>query len=609
MQIDDTPSPPEPSITSGSSTTTAPPAKLTFWTVLKSYPGTWVGQVAWSLSDVLAKLVLPAFVLDLYENSSTAPTVFGYVTALAALCQFIALPIIGSASQTYGRRRALIVCAAVTVVSSAMLIPVTARHMMPLVFFSQMLHGLSAGVTALNYTVGIDSLPQPFHATFSGLVAVFSVPVPYVIASPIVLIAFGRVSITVFFIVSTLFAIISLFTFIFFTKETLAPSHRLPWRWRSANPIVACLHWARRRFINLFFLSYMAFSFTIVFLTSFSFFFAHYRFGISYNQFLPVAIALVLILILGFSIAGPVCRRIGIHRGYAIGLMFCLVIPWVMIIAPTFALFAVGLLVAFPVTLSPPAASAIVAARTLPVEQGQFQSYYTSIFLLGAVLCQVSMGPLMSATIESDNIFVRSACPIVVIGVMCFGIAAYVLAVRCVGGSVLMRRMSKPLILMHTGDGMRRAASRSFSASPTEDMRVSTVASSVPCGPTAAAIAEDAVDKSRTTGDEESGHATYGAMDRTFTGQNIEYEVDLFQAQADAEAACMDNQQCANEQPVPDFEVLHHDLGVTFEQPHDADIPPSNMRPAVDVGSIELQTASAAPGTGGETEVQTMKMP
>jgi hypothetical protein len=138
------------------------------------------------------------------------------------------------------------------------------------------------------------------------------------------------------------------------------------------------------------------------------------------------------------------------------------------------------------------------------------------------------MGPLLSA--------IGSGCPFVLIGVMLLGIASYVLAVRCVGGSVIKRRMSKSVNMMRSGDGI--GPSSATLATTIEDAPSSCTnnrALRMSTAPRFIVVPQELQPKSADGISGERGHETIRAVYRRVTRQGTQVAVIESEEQRKAE--------------------------------------------------------------------------
>lgn len=399
-------------------------------TLLWAARAMFVGQFMYSTSTSVMRYLLPPFLLWLYSGSPRAATIFGTSSAVAALGQYITLPVFGMYSQHKGRKAALWLATSVSAFGLALCIPIVDVSAIFLLFLSQFFIGISAGVTATNFAVSADVCPLERRSSFVGVLLCLALAAPILIGAGIAFALMDRVPYPAAFAVGAVIGIIAAVVFRFFFEETLDENHRGPWSWAPLNPLVPLTRWLKRPFVNFAFVSYAFFSFGIGFALYFAFFYAYYRFGLSYSLYVPISFLMGVLIGVFLLASGPMIRRFGGCATYIFGCCVGLACAVALAIVSNVWAFVAILLCGTPAAVVPTALVSLIAKHLEPHEQGPFQSYLTSILLLSWFICGISMGPLLEETVYSSNDFVAAIsvwiCAFcMLIALICFSIAAY----------------------------------------------------------------------------------------------------------------------------------------------------------------------------------------
>eukprot|EP00762_Andalucia_godoyi_P001220 ANDGO_04885.mRNA.1 hypothetical protein len=409
----------------------SPPVVLRLRSVIWLHRVLFAGQFLYSLSSTLMTFVLPPFLLELYDGGTYAATVYGFATATASLVQYVFLPVWGMVSQSKGRRRAFLSSTWINSFSCICLIPLVNKSVIALLFVSMIFHGGSAGVTATSMASIIDVVHLSHRPAMVGILLVMNLAAPTLLGAAIAFVLIGRIPYIWIWVLIALLAVLSAVVFSVSFKETLDHGHRTAWSWHPLNPLVPIIDWMSTPFFNFAFIAYSLYAYAVGFAIYFAFFYAHYRFSLSYSAYIPVSLALGILIGIFFLLAAPMNRRFGGYVTYLTGVCLALLSSLGMAFSTSAVMVIVFLLIGTPASFTPPALVTLVGNHVAPVKQGPFQSYLTSLLLLAWFMCGVTMGPLLSATVEDPNPWIAATsvwvcCGVLSLSVLLFLIGGYV---------------------------------------------------------------------------------------------------------------------------------------------------------------------------------------
>jgi MFS transporter, DHA1 family, tetracycline resistance protein len=182
--------------------------------------------------------VLPRLIETLTgEDISGAARTGGWLTAAYAIMQFICAPIVGSLSDTIGRRPVLILCLAGFVVDYLFL---AIAPNIGLLFAGRLIAGIfGASFTAASaYIADITSI-QNRTKYFGLLNAAYGLGF---VLGPVIGALFGSLGERVPFIFAAAFSFVCVLLVYFILPESLQKQNRRSFSWKQANPVAALYH-------------------------------------------------------------------------------------------------------------------------------------------------------------------------------------------------------------------------------------------------------------------------------------------------------------------------------------------------------------------------------
>eukprot|EP00762_Andalucia_godoyi_P001371 ANDGO_04860.mRNA.1 hypothetical protein len=387
----------------------------------KQYYHLFFGQLCYSLTGSLLKIFLAPFCIWLYDGSSFSAVIYGLLTAVLTLTQYVTLPVVGMFSQSRGRRPAHLVANTLNFLGCCCLIPVVSRSMLFLLFIAMVLIGLGSGVAAINYALSTDVMAPRKRSTFVSVILVCTSALPSIIAAGIASFMVDTVAWPLCFTLLACFALLACFVFFFSFRETLRPESKVVFSWRELNPLVPLYRWVTRPFINCAFVAYGLWGYSIAFVLFFSYFYAYFKFGLAYSVYIPVALGVGLLSVVFFLLAGPFCRKFGSSTCFLFSLVWLFVVFIGLAFANTVTSFLVIVVFASPTAMAPTALVDMVGKRLEKHEQGPFQSYLTSILFFAYFVAGITMGVILSETAKDEN--PAKAATVLWVCVACLGVA------------------------------------------------------------------------------------------------------------------------------------------------------------------------------------------
>ena len=166
----------------------------------------------------------------------------------------------------------------------------------------------------------------------------------------------------------------------FVLPESLPPDKRAPFRWRKANPVGSLVLLRSHPELSGLALSNFLMQLAHVVLPAVTVLYMSYRYG--WNE-LTVGLTLAAVGVCSMIVQGglikPVVSRIGERRALALGLMFGAAGFALYGLAPTGAIFLIGIPVMALWGFAGPSAQALMSKRVSSSEQGQLQGANSSI--------------------------------------------------------------------------------------------------------------------------------------------------------------------------------------------------------------------------------------
>lgn len=320
--------------------------------------------------------VLPRLVLEfLGDDSVRAATVYGLFATVWSVMQFVAAPILGSLSDRFGRRP-IILFSNLGLGLDYVLMALAPN--LAWLFVGRVLSGITSATGAAANAYIADITPPEKRAAAFGLIgAAFGLGF---VLGPALGGLLGQVDPRLPFWVAAAFALASTAYGWLILPESLPPERRTPFSWRRANPLGALKLLAGQRELTglalvtfLYFLAHEVLSSTFVLYTD-------YRYGwdIATTGLALAGLGLALAIVQG-GLVRPFVRRFGERRGLLVGLAFGTAGLLIYGLAPTTALFAIGIPVMAMWGLAGPSAQALMTERVEPTQQGQLQGALTAV--------------------------------------------------------------------------------------------------------------------------------------------------------------------------------------------------------------------------------------
>jgi DHA1 family tetracycline resistance protein-like MFS transporter len=340
--------------------------------------------------------VLPRLVLSfMHHDTAAASRVIGVFGASWALMQFVFSPILGAASDRFGRRPVILIS------NFGLGFDYIIMALAPgigVLFIGRLISGITAASMSTAQAYIADVSPPEKRASNYGLMSVaFGLGF---ILGPAIGGILGQIDPRLPFWVAAGLSLINAAYGIFVLPESLSSENRDQFSWRKANPLgsfelltgtagllkLACVHF-------LFWLSRMALTSVFVLYGSY-----RYEWGIATIGLTFAGVGVCSIIVGGFMVK-PVVARFGERMTMVMGLLCGCAGMLLMGIANTPMLFWLGLGVMSLIGLTAPSLQGLMTARIDERAQGQLQG------ALGSVAAVANMiGPLLFSFVFAQSI-------------------------------------------------------------------------------------------------------------------------------------------------------------------------------------------------------------
>jgi MFS transporter, DHA1 family, tetracycline resistance protein len=333
--------------------------------------------------------VLPNLIAKFYGgNVASAASTVGWFGMVFAVMQFICMPILGALSDQFGRRP-------IVLLSNLGLgldyILMALAPTLGVLLIGRILSGaVSASISTAYAYIADVSEPTERAAAYGKLGAAFGLGF---VIGPALGGVLGEIDLRLPFWVAATLSLMNFCYGYFVLPESLPHDRRSPFRWAKANPIGAFrfLYQNRplQRLASVQFLTQLAH----VSLPATFVLYGGYRYGWSESTVgFTLAAAGVCSAIVQGGLVKPIVAKIGERRALLLGLAFGALGFSVYGLAPTGALFWVGLPLMSLWGLATPSIQSLMTQRCAPTDQGRLQG------ALGALTSAAGIvGPLLFA--------------------------------------------------------------------------------------------------------------------------------------------------------------------------------------------------------------------
>lgn len=327
--------------------------------------------------------VLPKLV-EAFEGGDTAKAaqMYGVFATAWSLMQFLFMPMLGALSDRFGRRPVVLIsCFGLGCDYFFMALAPSLWWLL----VGRIISGLTAAGFGTAFAYIADVTPAEKRAQAFGMVgAAFGLGF---VLGPALGGALGQLDPRLPFWVSGILAVANAAYGFFVLPESLPPEKRAAFAWKKANPVGSLV--LLRSHPELFGLASSNFLMQVahVVLPAVTVLYMSYRYG--WNE-LTVGLVLAGVGACGMIVQGllvkPVVSRIGERRALAIGLLFGAAGFAIYGLAPTGALFLVGVPVMSLWGLATPSAQSLMSRRVSPSEQGQLQGANSSLIAISGLI-------------------------------------------------------------------------------------------------------------------------------------------------------------------------------------------------------------------------------
>ncbi len=328
--------------------------------------------------------VLPQLVVGFVGgDSARGAEVFGLVSTLWALMQFIFAPVLGALSDRYGRRRVVLIsntCMGLNYILLAL------APSLGWLIVGRVVSGITSASISTASAYIADVTPVDKRAASFGMLGA-AIGVGFVLG-PAMGGLLGGVDPRLPFWVSAVLSLGNALYGLFVLPESLPPERRRPFEWRRANPVAALLRLrANREVLGLATVHFLH-NLAHTALPSVFVLYVGYRFGWDARA---VGLAMggsgVFTLLIQGGLVKPIVKRLGERRTLMLGLS-CGILGFANYgLADNPVVFlAVGLPVMGLWGLFSPASQGLMTRRVPPSEQGQFQGTLSSIMGIAGMI-------------------------------------------------------------------------------------------------------------------------------------------------------------------------------------------------------------------------------
>jgi DHA1 family tetracycline resistance protein-like MFS transporter len=382
------------------------------------------------LIDMLAfSIIIPVLPLLVQNfmggNTARAAEIYGVFGTAWALMQFVFSPVQGSLSDHFGRRPVILIsCAGLGLDFILMALAPNLWWLL--------VGRVISGITAASFSTAgayiADVTPPDKRAASFGLIgAAFGIGF---VLGPALGGLLGSISPRLPFWASAGMALANVCWGLFVLPESLPKERRVPFAWKNANPLGALKLLRSHPMLADIAGSYFLVNLAHVVLPSISVLYMHYRYGWNTR-----AVGLVLagvgvssLVVQGFLVK-PMVRRLRERRAMALGLTFGAAGFAIYGLAPTGAIFWIGVPVMALWGIATPSLQTIMTRLVDVTEQGRLQGALASLTGLASLIGPTVFTQTFAAVLSTHAEWALPGAPFLLAGALVF--AAMVLAWRC----------------------------------------------------------------------------------------------------------------------------------------------------------------------------------
>ncbi|HXL07499.1 MAG TPA: TCR/Tet family MFS transporter, partial [Gemmatimonadales bacterium] len=383
--------------------------------------------------------VFPKLVIELEGgNEASAAGMVGLFGTVWAAMQFVFAPVLGALSDRVGRRPVILLsCLGLGLDYAVMALAPTVGWLL----VGRMLSGITASSFSTSFAYIADVTEPDQRAAKFGLLGVaFGVGF---ILGPAVGGLLGGIGLRAPFWAAGGLSVVGAAYGWFVLPESLPVERRAPFAWRRANPVGSLgLLRAREALLGL---ALVAFLYRVAHdaLPSLFVLYGDYRFGWTARAvgFALAGVGVVSMIVQG-GLVGAAVKRLGEPRALVAGLAFGAVAFTLYGLAPTGALFLLGLPIGGLFGLTYPALQGLMTRRVGADEQGRLQGAIASVMGIAGVIAPVlftqvfaaAIGPFRAAGVPGAPFLLAALLLVTAMVVVRRGVVVSVVAlVACLG--------------------------------------------------------------------------------------------------------------------------------------------------------------------------------
>lgn len=310
-----------------------------------------------------------------HNNTADAARIYGLFGTAWALMQFVASPVLGGLSDHFGRRPVILLS---NLGLGLDYILMALAPSLGWLFLGRVISGVTAASISTAFAYIADVTPAEKRAAVFGKVgAAFGLGF---IIGPAMGGLLGGVDPRLPFWVAAGLSLCNTLYGLFVLPESLPPERRSPFRWKSANPVGAVrLLGSNSRLAAMAVVEFCA-EVAHVALPAIFVLYASYRYGWSETKIgLALAFVGVCTAIVQGGLVGPAVKRLGERNAQIIGYGGGALGFLIYALAPTGALFWIGIPVMTLWGIAGPATSGMMTRLVSADQQGQLQGAMTSV--------------------------------------------------------------------------------------------------------------------------------------------------------------------------------------------------------------------------------------
>jgi MFS transporter, DHA1 family, tetracycline resistance protein len=381
------------------------------------------------IMPILPKLV-ESFVAD---DTASAARIFGLFGTVWALMQFFFSPVLGGLSDRFGRRPVVLLS------NFGLALDYVLMALAPSLiwlFVGRVISGITSASVSTAFAYIADTTPPEKRAAVFGRVGV-AFGAGFILGPAVGGLLGGADPRLPFWVAAGLSFANTLYGFLIL-PESLPPDRRAPFRWRSANPLGALgLLRSDPVLTGLSVVNFVA-QLAHVVLPSTFVLYATYRYGWDARTVgLTLAMVGICAMVVQGAAIGPIVNRFGERRALLLGLGFGAAGFLIFGVAPTGALFWLGIPVMALWGVSGAALQALTTQLVAPDQQGKLQGATTSVQSVSQLLGPSLFTLTFSYFIGAQAPLKLPGAPFLLASVLL--VLALVIAVR-----VLSRRAALP---------------------------------------------------------------------------------------------------------------------------------------------------------------------